>query len=98
MNNNGCFRTLVITALVGAGLIVLWDSFSWSKGGMNGLISMLVVFMTIFVLILMFAGRVIVNWFQSRETNTSETASEAMKDALQPDTVDKSPMGDKSNT
>lgn len=88
MNNNGCFKTLVITVLVGAGLIILWDSFSWSKGGMNGLISMIVVFMTICVLLFLFAGRVIVNWFQSREANTTESASEVIQDTRQSDTLD----------
>jgi Kef-type K+ transport system membrane component KefB len=98
MNNNGCFKTLVITVLVGAGLIILWDSFSWSIGGMNGLISMAVVFVTIWVLLFLFAGRVIVNWFQSRETNTNESASEVITDAPQPDVIDKSHTDDKSKT
>jgi hypothetical protein len=98
MNNNGCFKPLVITVLVGAGLIILWDSFSWSKGGMNGLISMLVVFMTICVLLFLFAGRVIVNWFQSREAIASESESEAITDTPQTDTIDKSPTDNKSKT
>ena len=98
MNNNGCFKTLVIIILIGSGLIILWDSFSWSKGGMNGLISMLVVFITICILIFMSAGRVIVNWSQSRVANTNESASEELKDMRQSDTLDESLIDNNSKT
>ena len=55
------FSRQIIIILVAAGLIILWDSFSWGSGGMNGLISLTVVVLALLLIAALYAGRVIAN-------------------------------------
>ncbi len=65
--NEKSFSQTAIIIVIVAGLIILWDSVSWSKGGVNGLISMAVVFLAIFLLGAIFLGKVVNNFSQPKE-------------------------------
>jgi hypothetical protein len=68
--NDKSFSQTAIIIIVIAGILICIDSFSWSAGGMNGLISMVVVVLAVLILGFMSLGRVAGNLLQSKETKT----------------------------
>ena len=66
--NDKSFSQTAIIIIAIAGILIFIDSFTWSAGGMNGLISMVVVVLAVLVLGFMSLGRVAVNLLQSKET------------------------------
>jgi hypothetical protein len=66
------FSKQVIIILVIAGGIILWDSFSWSAGGMNGLISMMVAFLAALILVPMVLGRIFRYFFPRKDINSDD--------------------------
>jgi len=73
MNKKDGFFMHVIIVIVIAGLIILWDSFSWSAGGMNGLISMIVALLAALILVPMFLGRIFRYFFPRKEINSDDS-------------------------
>lgn len=74
------FSMQVVIVLVIAGGIILWDSFSWSKGGMNGLISMMVAFLAALILVPMFLGKIFRYFFPRKEVNSDAPRADESTD------------------
>jgi len=78
------FSRQVITVLGVAGILILVDSFSWSSGGMNGLGSMIVVFLAILIIGSMFLGRLAGNLLNVNKGKTTETQPTGIRKHLGP--------------
>ena len=74
------FSKQVIVILVIAGGIILWDSFSWRKGGMNGLISTMVAFLAVLILAPMFLGRIFRHFFPHKEAKRDNSQTDESTD------------------
>jgi hypothetical protein len=68
--NDKSYSQTAIVIIVIAGILICIDSFSWSSGGMNGLISMVVVVLAVLILGFMSLGKVVGNLSQSKEKKT----------------------------
>jgi len=69
--NDKSYSQTAIIIIVIAGILICIDSFSWSAGGMNGLISMVVVVLAVLILGFMSLGKVVGNLSQSKEKKTN---------------------------
>jgi hypothetical protein len=66
------YSRIVLIITVTAGILIFIDSFSWSKGGMNGLLSLLVGIIAITALILVTVGSAARNIAQTIKETTSQ--------------------------